>query len=160
MWCILNTYLMYLYSKYFTTLVTINKLMQNLVEIAAVSSIIRKLEYFARLAWKRLFSLRNGGFGAFNLLNRLSIKLTHWPSKGTSLSRNTLWHMDRQNWSIDCWDITIFHFFLSRWRPSVILNSWSTLWTTRKVYLDVFISVQNLVGIAVIYTQMRHGIVT
>jgi len=33
------------------------------------------------------------------------------PSKDTSLRGNTSWRIDRQNLSIGCWDIAIFHYY-------------------------------------------------
>jgi len=44
-------------------------LLPSLVKIDAVVSITRNFQYFARSAWKRLFTLQKGVFGVFHLQN-------------------------------------------------------------------------------------------
>ena len=56
---------------------------QNFVEIDAVVSITWNFQYFARLAWKRLFTPQNWGFGGISPPKWEAVSTK--PPKGTSL---------------------------------------------------------------------------
>jgi len=58
----------------------------NLVKIDAVVSITRNFQFFARLAWKRLFTPQNWDFGGISPLKWGAIRTK--PLKGTSAGRN------------------------------------------------------------------------
>ena len=58
----------------------------NLVKIDAVVSITRNFQYFARLAWKRVFTPKNSGFGGY-FTPKMGSNINETP-KGTSAGRN------------------------------------------------------------------------
>ena len=57
-----------------------------------------------------------------------------------------------QNRSFHCWDIEIFYFL--RWRPFTIFISFGLIWTTHELYLVVSITVQNLVTIKIVVSEI------
>jgi len=90
-------------------------IVQHLVWITAVALVVRKFEYFARLAWKCLFLAQKWGFGALYPHNKVQYK--HDPQKDILAQKHVIWHVDRQNHLNGCWDIVIYQFFQDGGRP-------------------------------------------